>query len=67
MVIKNVNSKKVDVFWGIGWDSWARMEMGTKGMWRLSGGSAMPRRVFSEFRSRMIKPKGKTNNASVSK
>ena len=55
MVIKQVSNRLVDVFWNIGWDSWARMQSGSKGYWKLIGGIPMPKRVYSEFRTRMDK------------
>jgi len=59
MVIKKVNNNLVDVFWNTGWDSWARMQSGSKGSWNLVGGTSMPRRVFSEFRNRVSSNKVK--------
>ena len=58
MVIKKVNQSIFDVFWGIGWDFWARFERQKDGTLKQVSGRSMPTKLFQQFRS-MVNKKGK--------
>ena len=58
MVIKKCNPTTFDVFWGIGWDYWARFHREGDGALKHINGKQMPTKLFQQFRS-IINKRGK--------
>ena len=58
MLIKRCNPTTFDVFWNIGWDSWARFHRESDGALKHIAGKQMPTKLFQQFRS-IINKRGK--------
>ena len=58
MLIKRCNPTTFDVFWGIGWDYWARFHRESDGALKHINGKQMPTKLFQQFRS-IINKRGK--------
>ena len=60
MVVKKIQSNLLDVFWGFGWDNWARISI-KKGFVTQESGKSIPKVIFSQL---IATYGGKSNHAA---
>lgn len=56
MEIKHIDQRTMDVFWGNGWENWARIQ-NNNGFLKQIGGVEVPKQVFSKLIAQFGKKK----------
>ena len=54
MTIKNINQHLFDIFWGIGWDNWARIQ-NNNGYLKQTAGKEIPKIIFAQLLNQFAK------------